>query len=354
MFSMARNPDGHSPMVSVSHKLPRAVAACVRRLPNLRPFHQRDAALASRDVALVERDRARARATELERMLNSLAGIEGLDQDLRWGLESADDWQAFISVHPEALNSQLALFIAEHALRSGIHSEFLGHVPPERVVLRENRTTYREHLLADGLNSRQRALLDLFAETFRGRPAQDLRVYAHEALTPMALLLRGRYPLFLGSEYAATPEDEARLYPILSIDAANSPLLSGRFDAVLSADVLEHVPDLDGTLRETARILKPGGHFFATMPFDFRRQRTDVRARLVNGVVEHLAPPEYHINPADPAGGSLVFQIPGWDLLEKCRAGGFSAAKMVFWASARGGIAGDTSLTGVFILAAEK
>lgn len=330
------------------------MAGCRRRIPDLRPFHQRDVALAARDVALVERDRAQARAAGLERMMNSLAGIEGLDQDLRWGLESADDWQTFIRAHPGALNSQLALFIAEHALRSGIHSEFLGHVPPERVVLRENRPDYREHLLADGLNSRQRALLDLFAETYRGRTAQDLRIYAHEALTPMALLLRGRYPLFLGSEYAATPEDVARLYPIPSIDAANSPLPSDCFDAVLSADVMEHVPDLDGTLRETARILKPGGRLFATMPFDFRRQHTDIRAHLVNGVVEHLAPPEYHVNPADPAGGSLVFQVPGWDLLDKCREGGFSAAKMVFWASARGGIAGNTSLTGVLILVAER
>ena len=44
------------------------------------------------------------------------------------------------------------------------------------------------------------------------------------------------------------------------------------FDAVLSADVLEHVPDIDAALRETVRILKPGGKLLATFPFLFERE----------------------------------------------------------------------------------
>lgn len=318
----------------------------VRRLPYLRrPFHQRD-------VARAERDRALARVVELETMLRPAVLDDVPGPELRTGLGSLRDWRAFVAGHPQVFDSPLADSIAARALASGVRSDFLGAVPASRIVLRAGLPAYREHLLVDGLNSRQRALLDLTAEIFADWDPAQARIYAHEAVTPMALALRGRYPLFLGSEYAASEADAARLFPVPCLDAADTRLPSGCFDAVLSADVLEHVPDLAGTLRETARILKPGGRFFATMPFDHAAARTDIRARLVDGAVEHLAVPEYHVNPADEAGESLVFQIPGWDLLETCGAQGFSQARMVFWASSRNGIAGDRGLAGVFVLAA--
>ncbi|MEO1748617.1 MAG: bifunctional 2-polyprenyl-6-hydroxyphenol methylase/3-demethylubiquinol 3-O-methyltransferase UbiG, partial [Pseudomonadota bacterium] len=39
------------------------------------------------------------------------------------------------------------------------------------------------------------------------------------------------------------------------------PYESGHFDAVVCVDVLEHVSDLQKVMRETARVLKPGGVF---------------------------------------------------------------------------------------------
>ena len=44
------------------------------------------------------------------------------------------------------------------------------------------------------------------------------------------------------------------------------PFESGRFDLVLASDVLEHVDDDAGAMREIERILKPGGVFIATVP----------------------------------------------------------------------------------------
>ena len=41
--------------------------------------------------------------------------------------------------------------------------------------------------------------------------------------------------------------------------ASNPPFRSGHFDAVLCSQVLEHVPDPLATLKEIARVLKPGG-----------------------------------------------------------------------------------------------
>jgi SAM-dependent methyltransferase len=44
------------------------------------------------------------------------------------------------------------------------------------------------------------------------------------------------------------------------------PKDGGTYDAVLCTQVLEHVPNPEASLREFARILKPGGHLFITVP----------------------------------------------------------------------------------------
>ncbi|MDF1512732.1 MAG: class I SAM-dependent methyltransferase, partial [Anaerolineae bacterium] len=50
------------------------------------------------------------------------------------------------------------------------------------------------------------------------------------------------------------------------------PYRSGSFATVFSNSVLEHIPDLDPVLRETTRVLQPGGKFIATVPSDHFRQ----------------------------------------------------------------------------------
>ena len=49
-------------------------------------------------------------------------------------------------------------------------------------------------------------------------------------------------------------------------------------------------------------------------------------------------------DPVRPEAGALVFSIPGWDILDRARAAGFSQAEMVYDSSAsRGCVAGDMS-----------
>jgi SAM-dependent methyltransferase len=132
-----------------------------------------------------------------------------------------------------------------------------------------------------------------------------------------------------------------------------SPFPDQSFDVVLTNEVLEHVPDLSAALRDTVRILRPGGKLIGTFPFNWAAFTTDIRARLNADGIEHLRPPEYHGNPVDPEGGSLVFQIPGWDILELCKAAGFSDACMVFTGSTRLGIT-SREIPGVFVIEATR
>jgi ubiquinone/menaquinone biosynthesis C-methylase UbiE len=50
-------------------------------------------------------------------------------------------------------------------------------------------------------------------------------------------------------------------------DASDAlPFAGASFDTVVASSVLEYVPELDATLKELVRVLRPGGRLFATVP----------------------------------------------------------------------------------------
>jgi SAM-dependent methyltransferase len=58
--------------------------------------------------------------------------------------------------------------------------------------------------------------------------------------------------------------------PDIVCDACSVPRESGSFDAVILAEVVEHLPDPAAALREASRLLRRGGVLLATAPFLFR------------------------------------------------------------------------------------
>lgn len=74
----------------------------------------------------------------------------------------------------------------------------------------------------------------------------------------------------VGLDLTATSLAEARRRVpgarLIAADAERLPLGDGSVDVVLSSDLLEHLPDVDGHLAEVARVLRPGGHYLIKTP----------------------------------------------------------------------------------------
>jgi SAM-dependent methyltransferase len=256
------------------------------------------------------------------------------------------EWQAFSAANPWLIDPVYIQQVVEQVRHHGLRSEFHGDTPALDVeIIGDN---YRETLTARGCTSRVRMVLDLLYQEL----GDDLsrRILMLEGVTPFALAVRGRWPFAVGTEYAPTAELRRAIFPIPHCDIQDCDYEAGVFDAVVSNDVLEHVPDLQAAVRETKRILKPGGVMIATFPFTFL-QETQVKARFEAGGIVHLMEPEYHGNPIDPEAGSLVFQVPGWDILDLCRAAGFRRAEMIFISSAARGIVGARFAGGLVLRA---
>lgn len=112
------------------------------------------------------------------------------------------------------------------------------------------------------------------------------------------------------------------------------------FDIVITQDVMEHVFNPERVFSEVHRTLQENGLFLSTFPI----QRslvvaTTTRAKLIDGEVVNLMPPEYHGNPID-ASGSLVTVDYGYDIHERISTWGDFDVRIYRFNDRRHGILG--------------
>ena len=126
------------------------------------------------------------------------------------------------------------------------------------------RTNYAAHRM-DLRESRIRKLLRLLESEPRGR-LLDVGCAGGE----LAALLAARGWRVQGAEAEPALLDAARARGIearaVDVDRAPLPWPDGAFDAVVAAEVIEHVVDTDHLLGEIARVLRPGGALIVTTP----------------------------------------------------------------------------------------
>jgi Methyltransferase domain len=300
---------------------------------------------------LKDRDaRIEALNAQLAELQGSAPAVEQ-PSEIDLSFTSLGEWEDWFNSNPWTMDESYIRTVIDWALTHGVEDSFLGFARPDQVSVTDDN--FRETFFAHGMNPRLRAVLHMVNELTIRKDSWMPRIYGTEALTPFALLMRGRFARYIGSEYAPTAEDQARIYPIPHQDAMNLSFPDESFDMILSNEVLEHVPLLERALAEAARVLAPDGVLLATFPFAYVSAETMVRAVLKDGKIVHLCEPEYHGNPMDPEAGSLVFQIPAWDILPMAVGQGFRSAEIRFVSSKTRGIIG-AGLAGIFVLKAVK
>lgn len=196
---------------------------------------------------------------------------------------------------------------------------------------------FRERLVCKrcGLNNRQRFM----GSYLRRRISGNATIYSYEQVTSFYKSLRVHFPgcLVIGSEYLGPNKKSGEECDgIRHEDAMNLSFQNESLDAIVSNDVYEHVPDIQASMMESFRVLRPGGLLFISIPFHSDSEHTTVRASLENGVINHTLPPTYHGNPISEEG-SLVFYDYGWDFLTKLKEVGFRDAFMLgYYCMSRG------------------
>jgi SAM-dependent methyltransferase len=124
------------------------------------------------------------------------------------------------------------------------------------------------------------------------------------------------------------------------------------FDLVITQEVFEHIPSIDKALGEICRILSPGGWSINTHPFALNSYSSVIKAHEEDGHLKIIGEPEYHGNPISGLG-SLVYEIPGWDFLDRAVKCGFSDVKIWFIVNPELGIVGDDA-SGILVSSFRK
>ena len=237
----------------------------------------------------------------------------------------------------------------------GILQPFSGeHIPPEAIQIQG--PNYRESLVANGLLSRNRAVLVVLEQLYGSLEALgQQQIYLVEALTGFALWMRGQLggERLLCSEFLEDAEQAFSGIPHQDLCALT--FSDASFDLVLCNELFEHVQDLELAFREIARVLRPGGLLVATCPLAFGQIEAIEKARRnpATGEAEQLMEAEFHGDPVRPEAGSLVYRIPAWEVLDQLREAGFLEVRMHHIASWKHGVLGS-DLPGVLVIEAQR
>ncbi len=208
---------------------------------------------------------------------------------------------------------------------------------------------WRERLIcpSTGLNNRLRASVHIL--DFELSPYPESKIYITEQVTPLFSFLNSRFRNLIGSEYLGNDLISGSIKDgICHEDMTALSFEDDSIDHYLTFECFEHIPNYPKAISEAFRVLKPGGLFLGSFPFDRNIEKNLVRARLDReGNIIHLMEPEYHGDPVSEKG-ILCFTVFGWEIMKQLREAGFEDAYALFiWSHEFGYLGGEQ----VFIIA---
>ena len=232
--------------------------------------------------------------------------------------------------------------------RTEAHCNLCGHVGTLRYELpdldrhqQHHIGELRETLRCRGCGAKMRdrvvaaALLDAVAERFSVKAEtltelaitlpREVRILETDAHSRISHRLR-EHPGFVRSLYLpdrANGEqiDDERM---LNVDLQQMPFPDGRFDIVLTSEVMEHVRYVDQAHREIARCLDARGVYLFTVPYDERLERT---WRLIDEQTDRplVSPPHVPGDPMIRSEGILSYRVFGRDIVDRLAECGLQA-----------------------------
>jgi SAM-dependent methyltransferase len=217
------------------------------------------------------------------------------------------------------------------------------HVDHEYLAL--GKINWRERVVCPitNLNNRLRASIHLM--DIELAPFKDDRIYISEQITPLYQFLNPRYPNLIGSEFLGVEHVSGHVneHGVRHEDMTALSFESGSLDFILSFDCFEHFPSFEKAFAECSRVLKPGGRMMWSVPFVTNKAANTIRARVIDGTIKHILPPEYHGDPVN-SEGCLCFTHFGWEMLEQVRRCGFSDAYAIPYGSREFGYLGTKQI----------
>ena len=171
------------------------------------------------------------------------------------------------------------------------------------------------------------------------RAGRRIEIWDTDAFSPISARVRSVANITLSKYLPELPFGVEMVPGVFNIDLQRISFESGRFDVILSSDIMEHVRDDRTAHAEIFRCLRPGGAYIFTVPYIEDRSRT---VRLVDtGSAQDifLAPPHYHGDPI--TGNILAYRIYGRDLIQQLEGVGFEVRFLWIELSGEGIFSGE-------------
>lgn len=216
------------------------------------------------------------------------------------------------------------------------------------------KPNFRERLVCavTNLNNRQRFVCSFLKKLIGQQGYTSL--FTYEQATPVFRYVSHNIDgvKIIGSEYLSPEYKPGQIINgIRHEDALNLSFNDESFNVIFSLEVLHRTPDIYKAIRETYRVMKDGGTFLFSTPFNSNITQSRQRAKLTAAGIEHLEDAKYYQGNHFIDKQSPVFYDLGWDLLDIIKECGFKKVYLLCYYSATYGYLGE-GLQSIFV--AEK